>query len=331
MLAIDRHAWTNRWRSHHPGERLLLAGGGLLLALMLPPLGAGPLLVVVMAAATVAGAGVPMRAFMGVMAVPAGFLLAGAPFLALSLDLHDGVHLGWSAAGAVLALKVSLRALGATACLAFLALTTPAAELVPWLRRLGVPAVLVEIALLIYRLIFILMERAAAGQQAQAARLGYRDARRSLRSLAFLTATLFQRALERARRLEVGLAARGYAGELRVLAPARVLSPGRLETFVDPRYFHGTLYRAANWLYVGDTRGFRRTRGGYSDAPGAVKRVFVRPLHPQAQARLARPVLDPHERHGASKLMLSAEQMGTLPEFFADIPDSTLQASAKRL
>ncbi len=26
MLAIDRHAWTNRWRSHHPGERLLLAG-----------------------------------------------------------------------------------------------------------------------------------------------------------------------------------------------------------------------------------------------------------------------------------------------------------------
>ena len=147
MLAIDRHAWTNRWRSHHPGERLLLAGGGLLLALMLPPLGAGPLLVVVMAAATVAGAGVPMRAFMGVMAVPTGFLLAGAPFLAVTLDLHDGVHLGWSAAGAVLALKVSLRALGATACLAFLALTTPAAELLPWLRRLGVPAVLVEIAL----------------------------------------------------------------------------------------------------------------------------------------------------------------------------------------
>jgi len=23
-----------------------------------------------------------------------------------------------------------------------------------------------------------------------------------------------------------------------------------LETFVDPQYFHGTIYRAANWLYV---------------------------------------------------------------------------------
>ncbi len=27
-----------------------------------------------------------------------------------------------------------------------------------------------------------------------------------------------------------------------------------LETFVDPRRFHGTIYRAANWRYVGDTR-----------------------------------------------------------------------------
>jgi hypothetical protein len=66
-----------------------------------------------------------------------------------------------------------------------------------------------------------------------------------------------------------------------------------LETFVDPRYFHGTLYRAANWLYVGDTRGYRRTRAGYSAAPEAAKRVFVRPLHARAQTRLARPVRDP--------------------------------------
>jgi hypothetical protein len=32
-----------------------------------------------------------------------------------------------------------------------------------------------------------------------------------------------------------------------------------LETFVDPQRFHGTIYRAANWRYVGDTRGYRRT------------------------------------------------------------------------
>jgi hypothetical protein len=94
-----------------------------------------------------------------------------------------------------------------------------------------------------------------------------------------------------------------------------------LETFVDPRYFRGTLYRAANWLQVGETRGFRRTRDGYSAAPAAPKWVFVRPLVAQVQTHLSRPVLDPRYRHGAPKIMLSAEQMQSLPEFFADIPD----------
>jgi hypothetical protein len=94
-----------------------------------------------------------------------------------------------------------------------------------------------------------------------------------------------------------------------------------LETFVDPRYFHGTIYRAANWEYVGTTRGFRRTRGGYSSTVSAPKLIFVRPLVARVQARLGAPVLDPAYHHGAPKLMLRAEQMRSLPAFFADIPD----------
>jgi len=94
-----------------------------------------------------------------------------------------------------------------------------------------------------------------------------------------------------------------------------------LETFVDPRYFRGTIYRAANWVYVGETRGFRRTREGYSAAAQAPKRVFVRPLVPHVQTCLSQPVLDPAYQHGAPKLMLSAEHMRSLPSFFADIPD----------
>lgn len=94
-----------------------------------------------------------------------------------------------------------------------------------------------------------------------------------------------------------------------------------LETFVDPRHFRGTLYRAANWVYVGDTRGFRRTREGYSATAHAPKRVFVRPLVSDAPARLSAPVLDPTYHHGGAKLMLSAEHMRSLPALFADIPD----------
>ncbi len=94
-----------------------------------------------------------------------------------------------------------------------------------------------------------------------------------------------------------------------------------LETFVDPQYFHGTIYRAANWVHVGDTRGFRRTRKGYSPTAQYPKHIFVRPLIRQAQACLSQSILDTNYRHGAPKIMLTADQMRTLPEFFFDIPD----------
>ena len=48
-----------------------------------------------------------------------------------------------------------------------------------------------------------------------------------------------------------------------------------LETFVDPSRFRGTIYRAANWLALGHTLGFRRTRGGYSQFPATPKQVWA--------------------------------------------------------
>jgi len=94
-----------------------------------------------------------------------------------------------------------------------------------------------------------------------------------------------------------------------------------LETFVDPRHFHGTVYRAANWLYVGDTKGFRRTSKGYSAKPHSPKMVFVKPLQPDARVLLSQPILEPPYHTGGTRIMLQAEQMRSLPHFFTDIHD----------
>ena len=53
--------------------------------------------------------------------------------------------------------------------------------------------------------------------------------------------------------------------------------PVLLETFVDPRYFDGTCYRAANWRYLGMTTGEGLVRKGkrYATSP---KKIFVKPL-----------------------------------------------------
>jgi hypothetical protein len=94
-----------------------------------------------------------------------------------------------------------------------------------------------------------------------------------------------------------------------------------LESFVDPRRFHGGVYRAANWLELGLTLGYRRTREGYSDEADAPKRVFVRPLCRDPRSRLTHPDRDHLQLTGAAKIMLNAEQMRSLPLCFTQIAD----------
>ena len=94
-----------------------------------------------------------------------------------------------------------------------------------------------------------------------------------------------------------------------------------IETFVDPQRFRGTIYKAANWIYVGNTKGFYRTRRGYSATAQWPKMVFVKPLTRDAQALLSRPILKAAYRTGGPKIMLSAQQMQSLPAFFKEIPD----------
>jgi len=94
-----------------------------------------------------------------------------------------------------------------------------------------------------------------------------------------------------------------------------------LETFVDPRRFDGGVYRAANWQKLGLTRGYRRTREGYSASPRAPKLVFVRPLCRDAIALLNHPNRARLGLTGDPKMQLHAEQMYCLPQCFATIPD----------
>jgi DDE_Tnp_1-associated/Domain of unknown function (DUF4338) len=91
-----------------------------------------------------------------------------------------------------------------------------------------------------------------------------------------------------------------------------------LETFVDPQH-RGTVYRAANWTYVGDTRGFRRVPGGYSARAHTRKKIFVRPLDPNARARLCQARFETAEE--GAKRVLKAEHLRALPQLFLNIPD----------
>ncbi|MFZ1414650.1 MAG: cobalt ECF transporter T component CbiQ [Defluviicoccus sp.] len=233
MDLIDRIAQTNRWSQRHPGEKLMLGGGLLLLSVILPAIPAAPLILLAAVAAVLVGARVSVRDYMAVFAAPFTFLALGAFVLAVSVEPDAGAPwLAVSSKSATIAAAVTLRALAATASLLLIVLTVPLTALLRQAHRLHVPAPIIEIAVMMYRLVMLAFGMAARGQQAQANRLGYRDVRRAIHSSGLLAAALLPRLLERGRRMEIGLATRACTGELRTLAPAVPLSSAFLRCTV---------------------------------------------------------------------------------------------------
>ncbi len=90
------------------------------------------------------------------------------------------------------------------------------------------------------------------------------------------------------------LASRFLAGMTRRLADDWLEAHGHrvllAETFCDPEFSPGTMYRAAGWTGLGRTRGFARSNGRYTDPHGKPKEIFVTPLRPDARELLSNPM-----------------------------------------
>ena len=61
-----------------------------------------------------------------------------------------------------------------------------------------------------------------------------------------------------------------------------------VESFVDPAQFAGTMYAAANWTCVGNSKGYARCNGHYTDPHGKPKRLYVCKLRRDARRILRR-------------------------------------------
>jgi cobalt/nickel transport system permease protein len=213
-LAIDDAAWASAWRPRSPGDKVLVSGGLVLSALLLP-VWPGSVLVGVTALVLALGpARVPARTFGRAVRAPLAFILIGALTTVLEVG-GDGV--GWAPDAAAQAGSLVGHAAGGSAAVLLLATTTPMSDLLPELRRLRVPAAVVEVASVVYRLLFVLLTSLTTIREAQTARMGYATVRGSYRSSAALAAAVLTRSWDRARRLQDGLAGRGLEAGLRVL------------------------------------------------------------------------------------------------------------------
>ncbi|MFC8194714.1 cobalt ECF transporter T component CbiQ [Streptomyces sp. NPDC057298] len=222
MLPIDAGAHSSRWRRRHPVDKAVLGLGLTVLAISLPPWPGAALVLLTALTLLLGPAGVPARRLWRAYRVPLGFCVTGALPLLLQVGGPDG-FLTPADGGPVRAGELLLRTSAASLGVLLFAFTTPMSDLLPRLVKAGVPAPVVDVALVTYRMSFLLLDSVRRIRDAQAARLGHTTRAAQWRSLAGLGATAFVRAFDRATRLQAGLAGRGYDGTLRVLVPeARV-------------------------------------------------------------------------------------------------------------
>jgi cobalt/nickel transport system permease protein len=228
-LAVDDAAWSSAWRRRSPGDKALLCLGLVVCALVLPAWPGSVLVGVTAVVLALGPARVPARTFGRAVRLPLAFILVGAVTAVVQLD---GSGLGWAPDAAARAGSLIGHALAGSAAVLLLATTTPMSDLLAALRRLRVPAAVIEVASVTYRLLFVLLESLHTIREAQTARMGYSSMRRSYRSSGALAAAVLTRSFDRARRLQQGLAGRGMETGLRVLPEALPSSPAFLASSV---------------------------------------------------------------------------------------------------
>ena len=163
----------------------------------------------------------PLRCVFGRLAAPLGIVVVLVVLQSLmvgSTPVYSFSFRGWRISvmeeGIRQGLLMGSRALSAVSVVILLSSCTPAHRIFHTLRRLGVPKGWVEVAILMYRYVFIFVDRTAEIMTAQRVRLGYRGIRRSLSSLGMLAGSVLVLSMDQALRTHEAMTVRGYKGTI---------------------------------------------------------------------------------------------------------------------
>ncbi len=219
-ISIDYHAHNNKLSDYNPQFKILLGILTLIICLISQKPFIPFLISLIMSSIIIFKAHIPWRFYLKFIGAPLGFgvltlffmafFFGTQPLFATSIgDLtiyQDGLNLG---------LLVFSRMVGSFACLGFLTLTTPLNDIFSQLHKLKVPDIFIELALLMYRSIFIFIDESDRMYHAQQTRLGYNGLKNSYHSLGLLASNLFIKSWFKGEKVHLAMESRCYQGELR--------------------------------------------------------------------------------------------------------------------
>jgi cobalt/nickel transport system permease protein len=203
-----------------PRVKLLIAFAALI-AIVTAERAAFPLVFLALSLGSVAALRIPAKLVAARLAAPLSIvavLVVLQTFLVGTTPLFSVSIAGWELAARVEGLHrgavLGSRVLGAVSVVFLLSIVTPAHRIFQALRWFGISRNWLEIAILMYRYIFVLMDRVADLAAAQKLRLGYTSAKRSLSSFGALAGATLIHSIEQAERTHHAMRLRGYRGTM---------------------------------------------------------------------------------------------------------------------
>lgn len=226
MILIDKLCYNSKLRYVNAGEKAAFSTITLCLCIISRSVLAALLILAVNGILTVKKGGIPLVRYGKLMLLPLAFLLlstgailvniSDTPMDAYAISLGE-IYLTGSMASLQYGIQLILTALAGVSCLYFLALSTPITDIVMVLKKLHVPALIIELMILIYRFIFVLLDVAARITTAQYSRLGNRDFKTACRSFGQMASVLLVLSLKKSGALYDAMESRCYDGNIRVL------------------------------------------------------------------------------------------------------------------
>ncbi|MCK9630445.1 MAG: cobalt ECF transporter T component CbiQ [Methanoregula sp.] len=227
---LEDVAQNNGLREVNTTVKLAVGLGAIVLCLLSTSYLSPLFIALVLSAAILLLARIDIKTYAELFLVPLWFAFLSAIVIVL---ISGGEHIFWSWNPlSFLSLSITresintgffifCRVIGGMSALLFIALTTPMTDLFAVMRKACVPDFVIDLAMIIYRTIFILMDQVRQIYHAQVMRLGYSTWRESITTFASMCGAAFIASWDEGDDLIRAMDARCYDGKFALMGESR--------------------------------------------------------------------------------------------------------------
>ena len=226
MLLIDKYAYTNKLTDKNPYIKAIFSILFLILSLTIENRIFQISIITIMSITIISTSKMRISEYLKLLSIPLIFMIMSILAIIISISTEKtymltyftvgSTYIGISKFGLMNALRILSRSIACLTCVYFLMLTTPFNQLIKVFKKLHIPDNVIEIAMLIYRFIFIFLEEVQEIYKSQEMKLGYMGMRNSYNSLGLLLNMLYKRMMKRYEDMSIALDMKLFDGKFHI-------------------------------------------------------------------------------------------------------------------